>query len=227
MRRIVTAVILVLGALGSITLAAQPSSAGGPTSVLVTSPSRAAAALYYTDVRYDDLERQITRSTEAEAPAKYTDHQQAYNLTWLVHDQLIWRVNRVHLIGQSVYLETTMPERLGEPHGREVTTWRKVKDGDRLLRLLEEVLGGATKDAAPVDIGSETDSDESTAGASASSTPAPPPPQSADGTTWFSLTGWRWLLPGLAVGLLAGHLARRRPVGRAARQVLIDGSPVS
>ena len=112
----------------------------------------------------------------------------------------------------------------GEP------TWRALDNGDRIKTLVSSLglLGRARgNDAgspetttgaglAPPIVGAD---DAGAAADPAASAPAEPRAE----TRWFSLTGWRWAVPGLLLGLFAGFAFRRK--GRAdsgSRQEFID-----
>jgi hypothetical protein len=50
----------------------------------------------------------------------------------------------------------------------------------------------------------------------------PPAATEEPRTSWFSLTGWRWAVPGALLGLVVGAVAARRPRDTEPRQVLIS-----
>ncbi len=194
-----------------------PAGAGGPTSVLITVPGSAATALYVTDNRYADLERMLTENAHAgSVPSTHEPGMQVYNVTWLIHDQLIWRTDRIHVDDRAVYTETTRYDGFEDDGG--TTTWHRVADGDRLTRLLDGLLEAGPKVSAPAT--SAAAADPSVAG-----TPTAPGPERE--SAWFALTGWRWIVPGLSLGLLSGLLVpwRRGRTAREPRQVLVDRDP--
>ena len=58
--------------------------------------------------------------------------------------------------------------------------------------------------------------------AGATPAPAPAPAPAEPGTAWFSLAGWRWVVPGVLLGLVVGAVAARRSRDEEPRQVLIS-----
>jgi anti-sigma-K factor RskA len=58
----------------------------------------------------------------------------------------------------------------------------------------------------------------------AASVPPAAEPRTVTETEWFSLSGWRWVVPGAVLGLLVGVAAARVRRTRAdePRQVLVD-----
>lgn len=80
-------------------LAPLTASAGGPTSVLLVSPARqATASLYTTDEAYERLSRLVGENPTADPAAPNLSGgpgSAAINVTWLVHDVQIWRVDRI------------------------------------------------------------------------------------------------------------------------------------
>jgi hypothetical protein len=99
MRRFTRLVAVAAGAAALVLVVPVPASAGGPTSVLLVSPGRhATASLYTTDEAYARLLRMVGENPVAD-PAAPDVHggpgSDAINVTWLVHDVQIWRVDRV------------------------------------------------------------------------------------------------------------------------------------
>src|SRR3954454_2205165 len=107
-RALLVALIAALLTAATVAVAA-PSSAGGPTSVLlVNSASGRAAALYATDPRYQRLSDLLGAlngspgSTEPDPPhgaGNSLVDSRAINVTWLVHNVQVWRVDRIYLDG--------------------------------------------------------------------------------------------------------------------------------
>ena len=200
MRRILAVAVLALAAAVGLPAASQ---AGGPTSVLITQPGQSAGALYYDDAAYDALlgllPAEETRG-ESLAPGGGVD----YNLTWLMHDVMPWRFDRVHVTTDgAAWVSTTFSaEHSGE--------WVEVPRSAQLTALLTQVLDDS---AAPEVVSIPADTSAAAAPATA---PAEPEP------AWFSLTGWRWVVPGVLLGLLVGAVAARRHRDEEPRQVLIS-----
>ncbi len=199
MRRILAVAVLALAAAVGLPAASQ---AGGPTSVLITQPGQSAGALYYDDAAYDALLGLLpadeTRG-EPLAPGGGVD----YNLTWLVHDVVPWRFDRVNVGADgTAWVSTTFS-------AEESGGWVEVAEAEELAALLTQVLDDT---AAPEVVSIPADA-PATAPA-----PAPADPE----TAWFSLTGWRWVVPGVLLGLVVGAVAARRFRDEEPRQVLIS-----
>lgn len=203
MRRILAVALLALAAATGLPATAH---AGGPTSVLVTQPGVSAAGLYYTDEAYDELLGLLptgkTRGKELPPGGGV-----AYSLTWMVHDVMPWRFDRVSVHGDgTAWVATTFS-------ADATTGWQPVGEGTELFDLLTAVLadGGAP---GPV---------SETMAASAPATSATET-RTVTETEWFSLSGWRWVVPGAVLGLLVGVAAARVRRTRAdePRQVLVD-----
>ena len=87
--------------------------AGGPTSVLVVNlDGQQATGLYRTDAGYDRLVAALdaygTAAGSADRPRSISgDAGETIRLTWLIHDQQIWRIDRIHLtVGDGVWVQT-------------------------------------------------------------------------------------------------------------------------
>ena len=193
MRRLLFTVLIAV----SIALAVPPASAGGPTSVMITDPaSGRATALYYTDSRYAALEALFSAGKTMEGePAGLRGG--ALNLTWMVHDVQPWRTQQVY------------PDAAGGPlvvtYGTKMTgteaqvTWHRIADRKGLSALLDRIF--RSRAAAPA--GAEVEA------------PTPEPAVvertvTETETAWYSLAGWRWLIPGLVIGAGSATLARGR-----------------
>jgi hypothetical protein len=203
MRRILAVALLALAAGTGLPATAH---AGGPTSVLVTQPGVSAAGLYYTDEAYDEL-LGLLPTGETRGKELPPGGGVAYSLTWMVHDVMPWRFDRVSVHGDgTAWVATTFS-------ADATTRWQPVGEGTELFDLLTAVLadGGAS---GPV---------SETMAASAPATSATET-RTVTETEWFSLSGWRWVVPGAVLGLLVGVAAARVRRTRAdePRQVLVD-----
>lgn len=203
MRRILAVALLALAAATGLPATAH---AGGPTSVLVTQPGVSAAGLYYTDEAYDEL-LGLLPTGETRGKELPPGGGVAYSLTWMVHDVMPWRFDRVSVHGDgTAWVATTFS-------ADATTGWQPVGEGTELFDLLTAVL---TDGGAPGPV-SET---------MAASAPATSATETRTVTEaeWFSLSGWRWVVPGAVLGLLVGVAAARVRRTRAdePRQVLVD-----
>jgi hypothetical protein len=203
---------IVLIALSAALAVPSPASAGGPTSVLITDPALGrATALYYTDARYEDLDVLLAGGMRLEGQPPGLGGR-SVNLTWMVHDVQPWRTQQLHLdAGGGPVVATYGAEALGDD-GQ--VTWSRIADGDGLAAALERILRPRVTPAA-----AEVEAPASNAGVSARRVPETE-------ATWYTLAGWRWLVPGLLVGAGLALLASRRPDGDAEpRQQLTDLTP--
>jgi hypothetical protein len=200
MRRILAIALLALASAVGLPAAAE---AGGPTSVLVTQPGVAAAGLYYTDEAYDDLLR-LLPTDETRGKELPPGGGVAYNLTWMVHDYMPWRFDHVSVHGDgTAWVATTFS-------ADATAGWQPVDEGTELFDLLNVVLA----DGEAHGLISET---------MAASVPAAET-RTVTETEWFSLSGWRWVVPGALLGLLAGVAADRvrRTHADEPRRVLVE-----
>jgi hypothetical protein len=199
-----------------VLVAPLPASAGGPTSVILVSPGRqATASLYTTDEAYTRLNDLLVSNPVADPAAPDLTGgpgSDAINVTWLVHDVSIWRVDRIFTdAADGPWIETNMMDfqkggsALDAPGVRHRST-----NGKELITLLSalRLLGESPSSAfagakAPVP---------------AASAPAPavtaPEPQVAQ-------LDWLWLLVGAGAGIIL--VIGFRPLVRRLRPALTSG----
>jgi len=228
MRRTVRIPLTRLAALLAVICAATvatpgAAAAGGPTSVLLASPySDSAAALYYTDENYVRLQGLLGG---ADLPAQATEAPPAsaagspyVTATWLIHDVSVWRIDRIFLIGDDVWIVTESSTGDGMPTGTGMypgetgdtaAMWHRPTDQAALTELLT---GYGLTPGAPGRAGPPP----SLAAASQQANPVPDP----------SASTWLWGLGGLLAGLIAGGALvratttrRRGPTGPSAEPV--------
>lgn len=208
-------VVLVTALLGALAVAfAPPSSAGGPTSVLlVDTATGRASALYTTDPRYEKLsdlmDAMAPASSDGSSPAPgvgtWTPGSGGITVTWLMHDVLVWRVDHVFVDGGTVAIGSAS-DMAGLTTFDQKPAWHRPHDPAALTSLLGSLgLGpraAATQQAAPAAA--------SAPGRSAAANAAPRP---SSATTSASVPAAWWGLAGLVVGaglaLVAGRLRRR------------------
>lgn len=207
------ALLAVLMAAGTMLVGAAPAEAGGPTSILLTNPGESrAAAVYYTDPRYAELEELLygesapTRQVGGDpAPEGATQ----LNVTWLAHDVSVWRTDRLILDGSGRAWITS-----------DAPSWTALADGHR-IRAIAASLGVVGTGPSPID-----KADVAAAVPPETGSGPDPAPVIQQETRWFTLTGWRWAVPGLVLGVLAAAVGRARRTGSAPpRQELVDGQP--
>jgi hypothetical protein len=223
--------VVLAGSLGvMLTLAvwgALPASAGGPTSVLVTSPASGEAnGLYTSDKAYGELGQLLgpaNTGTLDEPPGADLAEARQINVTWLAHDIAPWRLDQVFPAGsgsRAVWIHTAanVPD---SPNGY----WHRAEHPDRLRALLTKlgVMGKISSEgyggifpapwqsetpAATAPDTPETEIETATLRAGA--------PGAADDTDWW------WALPGAAVGavlaLVLRPLTPRLPWARLRRE---------
>jgi hypothetical protein len=206
LRRALLALLLALLAVGvAPPLAAY---AGGPTSVLMVNPNlERAGAAYNSDALYTELvdgvgDGQVGSSGPPRGMA--AGGGEDVRLTWLIHDVMIWRIDRIHLGGaDGVWIETVV-DRAGD--GKmldQPASWHRAADPDRLLAALSTA--GLLGDSAVAPT-SPADSPADEAGATVPSPTTPVPALLAAG-----LGG---LVLGAAGALVAMQVRRRTPAER-------------
>jgi hypothetical protein len=199
MRRVLATVVLVLSAVVGLPATAH---AGGPTSVLITHVGASAGALYYTDEEYDDLFA-LLPNAETRGKAMPPGGGIDYNLTWMIHDVAAWRWDRVRVSRDgTAWVSTSFSN-------DSTGGWQQVESPANLAGLLAAVQGRTL----PYEASLASDAEPAS---------APPAAAPADDAAWFSLTGWRWVVPGGLLGLLVGAVAARRHRDEEPRRVLIS-----
>lgn len=193
--------------------------AGGPTSVLIVNPSTSATgALYASDKDYMVLQDALGTSNTADGqtpPPGLVDgpgSPSTLNITWMIHDVSVWRVDRVN-----IHYDGTVWVRTYESPGASVwdenmqPTWHAAADPELLLAVLERAGVLTAKEVDGVDLAA-----------------APVQPDDIASGSRPGQMNWWWLLPGTAAGIVLGvvgrpyaaSLIRRRTGGP--RQQLID-----
>jgi hypothetical protein len=221
MRRVLLAALL---ATGTMLLGAAPADAGGPTSVLLTNPGHGqAAALYYSDPQYAQLEALLHGDGAFVRDAGDLPSGATYlNVTWLAHDVSIWQTDQVYLDGsRKVWVATTLDGSSSAP-----TTVQLSESGSGRLVALAASLGLMKGGAGQPGTGDGAGAGDPEIAPETAS--VAPPPTVVREDRWFTLTGWRWAVPGVLLGLLAAVALRgRRTSPGGPRQELIDRAPVS
>jgi hypothetical protein len=210
MRRLLALLALTVSA---TVVLASPTVAGGPTSVLITDPSTGqATALYYSDARYQELDGLLSdgATLDGEPPGLGG---RALNLTWMIHDIQPWRTQQLYLDAEGGPVVASYGSELAGDAGE--TTWTRPAEGKALLQLAARILDpvkGSAAAPAPAPVVAAAD---------------PVPAQRVvTETRWYSLTGWRWLAPGLLLGAAGALLLTRGRVRSSdQRQVLVDVAP--
>jgi hypothetical protein len=195
---------LVLLVVALFLLAATPASAGGPTSVLITSPAeQRATGLYTSQTMYTELSSALGTGPAVADPnaplLESSPGSSAINLTWLLHDVQVWRIDHVFLTVQGGPWVETYESYDGIKFDQPGIVHRPA-DPDALVKVLNTVLGPPAQSVVHP------------ARTVAAPTPAPAPP--ATGIQWTSL------LIGVVGGIvlvvfgriILGAIRRRTPV---------------
>jgi hypothetical protein len=215
--RLAFSAVLVVAA----TLAVQgPAFAGGPTSALLSVPgSGATASLYYTDADYDRLAALIGVDGVGESggagAAGYSsgaghENGPGVTVTWLIHDVMPWRVDRIYLSGPGAPWIASQVSTDGDVRWNSPVSWHQPSSGPQLVALLDKLgVGKAARTSADVEGVPTAAAPTASADASSSRTPALAQTSNASGIWWG--------LGGLVAGLLVSALwvMRRRSAAEA------------
>jgi hypothetical protein len=196
---------------------AQSASAGGPTSVLLANPqNRHAAALYVTDGAYQKLVSTVGPELGSTTrPSAVPHDSEVIRLTWLIHDQQIWRIDRVYLTaGDGIWIETMLSRDAGDVLAQP-GNWHRAAEPAGLTTVLRHVgvlSTGAARAADPKPATSPAGAAE----APAAVTQAPATQgdtSSSSGSPWLAMaTG----IGGLLVGATGSIVLLRRTSRRTA-----------
>jgi len=212
LRRALLALLLALLAVGvAPPLAAY---AGGPTSVLMVSPNlERARAAYYSDALYTELTEGVgDGQVGASGPPRGlgAGGGEDVRLTWLIHDMMIWRIDRIHLTSaDGVWIETVVDRGGDGKMLDQPASWHRAADPDRLLAALSTA--GLLGDSAVAPT-SRADSPTMEAGGAA--------PTAATAVPALIAAGLGGLVLGAAGALLAVQVRRRTPAARPDRVTL-------
>ncbi|WP_214407950.1 hypothetical protein [Pseudonocardia lacus] len=213
----------LLAAVAAVLLGAPGTAhAGGPTSVLLVSPTNGrAAAVHTSDPAYAALEDALADlGGPVEGPPDITPGQYV-TATWLVHDVSIWRIDRIFLDPTDGIRVVTRiagsadPANLSEgmwpgESGGPDAYWHRPADQQALITLLDRLgLLGPVAGGDPSGDRALVSAAELRA-AAAPPAPAPEPPTGGDGPWWWAGAGA--LLGGAAavLGLRSSSGLRRR-----------------
>lgn len=190
MRVLVRPALLALSTALILLAGPTPASAGGPTSVLIVNPTTgAAAALYTTDADYMTLLRALEPAKDglAEDSPRLSagPGTPAVNITWLVHDVSVWRVDQVRLDLDGVWVSTNVTSSDGSGISWQ-GDWHTAADPTAVQDVLDRlgILAGSG-------VASDVPSSDEPETALATSASGP-------------FTGWWWAMPGALVGALIG-----------------------
>lgn len=190
--------------------------AGGPTSVIIVSPTTGQAAALHTDnPRYQQLVEAIDAYDSPAGPTTPPKDVPAecfgceIRVTWLIHDMSVWRIDRVYVTADDgIWVGSVSNSESGDIYDQTLH-WRRPHDSKALLALLRTsgVLSEASvESAAPMT--------EEPVAASAGADPRMP----------LGLVAMGSGVVGVVVGLIGDRLVRlvRRRRSPGDRVVLID-----
>ncbi len=140
--------LIILLALGAMLASASIAAAGGPTSLLITSPqNQRTSSAYVGDARYQRLAGYVglntaagvNQSTSGESPPAGIDSNfgAETRLTWLIHDMSVWRVDRLYFTGDVVWINTTTMTDWGSDDAGE-GVWHRTAEPAKLRAAVAE-----------------------------------------------------------------------------------------
>jgi hypothetical protein len=153
-RKIVIGLLAMLLAAASWAGTAGLAHAGGPTSVLIVSPSaHRATGLYRTEPGYQDLIKAIggdgQPSGSISEPARVDlGDDKEVRLTWMVHDVSVWRIDRIYITrSDGIWINTMTDQEGGNPLDQP-GSWHRPQNDAALLAVLKSS-GILTSSVAP------------------------------------------------------------------------------
>lgn len=240
MRNRVRSVLIALATAATIgVISTGNATAGGPTSVIIVNPATGEAnALYHDDADYQVLHDALApaegMSVERPSQLAHGPGSSAINITWLIHDVEVWRIDYVRIDLKYVWVKTTTIA--GAAPYEADGQWHVAADAEAVVGVLDrlgvlsdellekggwDVTGSGNAAAAPAG-----DSDNAAAagdGDAAVAERAQQPMSSAPPI----VPAWQWIAAAAASGLAVGALARPalaylRRRERGPRQQLLD-----
>jgi hypothetical protein len=200
MRRTCALLFAVLITLAGVT----PASAGGPTSVLLSAPPKV-VALGYEDTLYNQLLKLVGEAPPANGGTESHESGEFVRATWLIHDMSVWRLDIIYPDAPGGPWIATREVVDGSGQLPENPVWHRSDAGAALSQLLGslKLLGVGQFDGGPTE-------------APTTAAPQQAPVVQTIETHEGALSGWRWMIPGIALGAIASYLAlryipRRRP----------------
>ncbi|MGW7363050.1 hypothetical protein ACWGI8_06360 [Streptomyces sp. NPDC054841] len=209
LRRLAALVTLLAMSLAAALFLAPGALAGGPTSVLISSPeSGETAGLSYSNAEYDQLSALLGSGSSGETNRPPTLDAMTgirqINVTWMLHDVTPWRVDRVYPSddGGAVWIHTT--SNVPESHDG---LWHKAAKPAELTALLKRlrVMGKKSAEGVP---GIPPQSSWETGGAAAEQPGQAAAPAGGPTDWWWAIPGF---VAGAALGLALQPLAARLP----------------
>lgn len=212
LRRIATVLAI---ALMTLTIGSTPARAGGPTSILLSAHAddrSRVVATGYDDAAYAQLNQLLQPVGGGDTSGAKHDTGQIIQAAWMIHDTQVWRVSTIYPDAPGGPWVATAESHDGAPDLAAKPGWHRVTDGVALKKVLGSLglLVGSTAAAPAAAPGSA----DQVAGQPAA---APAELAAAGATGESASTGWRWAVPGFALGAVltlavGGLWSRRRSV---------------
>jgi hypothetical protein len=206
--------------------------AGGPTSVIIVNPATGEAnALYHDDADYQVLHDALApaegMSVERPAQLAHGPGSSAINITWLIHDVEVWRIDYVRIDLKYVWVKTTTIA--GAAPYEADSQWHVATGAEAVIGVLDRL--GVMSDELLAKGGWDVNSSANEVAAPAGDGDAAGALQPTNSEPPI-VPAWQWLVAaaagGLAVGLAVGAVARPalaaylRSRERGPRQRLLD-----
>lgn len=196
--------LLAVAALGT-----TPAHAGGPTSVLLSSPPKL-VAIGYEDPQYAALQR-LTEAVGSRG--KDGDDRHAVGsfvrATWLIHDMAVWRQDVIYPDAPGGPW-IARRESMGGSEMPEQATWHTPADPVNLLKLLGSLhLLAGQRNGEPSYGGPTYIAGEPAPAATEPETEPPAATTSTETASTSAFTGWRWTIPGVLLGAVIALIAVR------------------
>ena len=195
--------------------AAGPAWAGGPTSVMIVSPTTGqAAALHTSNARYQQLVEAVDAYDSPTGPTTPPSTVPAdcfgceIRLTWLIHDMSVWRVDRVYLTADDgIWLGSVSNSEGGNLDDQSVR-WQRPHDSKTLLALLES--SGVTAEDSSPDPTDAAPTEPSPTGVAATNPASTDAASTGSAGTPLGLVALGSGIVGVLIGFIGSRLIRRR-----------------
>jgi len=238
MRSRVRSVLITLATAATFALISTGNAnAGGPTSVIIVNPATGEAnALYHDDADYQVLHDALApaegMSVERPAQLAHGPGSSAINITWLIHDVEVWRIDYVRIDLKYVWVKTTTIAGAA-PYDAD-SQWHVAAGAEAVIGVLDRL--GVMSDELLAKGGWDVNSSANEVAAAAGDGDAAAAAGDGDAAGALQPTNseppivpaWQWLVAAAAGGLAVGAVARPavaaylRSRERGPRQRLVD-----
>ncbi len=138
-RRLVVALAALMAGPAAWVASAEPAHAGGPTSVLLSNPAEGrVGALHQSQSDYQRLVELVgayepVKGETTRPDAVHNATNDAYRLTWMIHDMTVWRIDMVYETADGVWIETKVdPTGAGDIFAGEAR-WNQLPRNDKAV----------------------------------------------------------------------------------------------